>query len=1157
MSTGTDTAGLSFRRIEIRRMPGFPSGGFPVDDLCPGVNIVYGPNASGKTTLGRAIQKLLRPTDGPHDHRSLRAALELRGESWTIDYDVGRVGCQRNGAEAELPPLAPAEVQDHYVLALHDLLGAEDGADLAAEIVRQSAGGYDVAAARGLLGYRDRPSGKGKATRELDEAVAARKEALRKQDDLVEEERELAALRTRRDEARAAAGRLELLAKALQHHQAAAADGEAAERLQTFPAGLAKMAGNETARLEELDPAIESAANDRRDEESLRQAAQKRVADSGLPEAGVPGELLSALRQKCQRLRSLAGDLPKKREEAKKTAARVVESRKNLGPGVDPQQAARLDTTVVAKLADFARRAETLRAQVAAAKTLEQWLDSDPQGPPQPAETLNEGVRLLNRWIATREGPGADGPRRKLVPMIAAAAVLVVSLLMALVAHWSWLLLLPVAFGLALWALVPRVPTDRGAELRGDFESLGVGEPSDWTAAGVRAFAHQLQQRAAEAALRKERNTRWGDLADNREELEKRRKDARGQKDELVAELGIGLDVAETDETWLSALAANLQRLQEAEETAAAAAAAASSAETACRELLAEVRAALRPFRFEETDDPDLVAEQVEELARRQQELDKARTEVDTRAQALEGIEKRLGDLAGKRAALFAGLGLEQRDEATLRQWARQYADYQEAAGAVHLAERDLGIARAALTDWPDLLTMPRETLEAEREACQGRADELESLNQRIGGIEANIKAAKQSTALETAIARVQSCTEALRLQREADYGAVSGHVLAEFLARHERDRERPGVFQQARKLFVQITHGRYRLDIDPGDPPGFRAFDTSRETGLALDELSSGTRLQLLLSVRVAFVQRQERGLKLPLIFDETLGNSDERRAEQIIDAVIEICRGGRQVFYLTAQHDEVGKWRAMLKRHADVPWHITDLAEIRQFSEAERVPPMDIPPQPEPEVPPPGDLDWLAYGRLLNVPPLDPRGQLGGVHLWYLIDDLPTLYRLLRGGINRWGQLQTLAGYGDDPSLRATSPVYRRAEAAGRLIEAASRWWRVGRGRPVDRQVLDECPAVTATFLDRVCDLAAEVSGNAKLLIARLEAGHAKGFRTDKRNELQEYLAEQGYLDQREPLSPDEIRPLVRPLVFSDLDSGLLSPERLEQLLAMICRA
>ena len=56
---------LFFTSIDIRRMPGFPEGDLEVDELCPGVNIIYGPNASGKTTLGKAIHRLLRPVQSP------------------------------------------------------------------------------------------------------------------------------------------------------------------------------------------------------------------------------------------------------------------------------------------------------------------------------------------------------------------------------------------------------------------------------------------------------------------------------------------------------------------------------------------------------------------------------------------------------------------------------------------------------------------------------------------------------------------------------------------------------------------------------------------------------------------------------------------------------------------------------------------------------------------------------------------------------------------------------------------------------------------------------------------------------------------------------------------------------------------------------------
>ena len=65
------TPDLFFTRIEVRQMPGFPTGGLCLDNLSPGVNIVYGPNASGKSTLARVIQKLLRPTDPPHEQQKL------------------------------------------------------------------------------------------------------------------------------------------------------------------------------------------------------------------------------------------------------------------------------------------------------------------------------------------------------------------------------------------------------------------------------------------------------------------------------------------------------------------------------------------------------------------------------------------------------------------------------------------------------------------------------------------------------------------------------------------------------------------------------------------------------------------------------------------------------------------------------------------------------------------------------------------------------------------------------------------------------------------------------------------------------------------------------------------------------------------------------
>jgi len=68
----------------------------------------------------------------------------------------------------------------------------------------------------------------------------------------------------------------------------------------------------------------------------------------------------------------------------------------------------------------------------------------------------------------------------------------------------------------------------------------------------------------------------------------------------------------------------------------------------------------------------------------------------------------------------------------------------------------------------------------------------------------------------------------------------------------------RPDVFERAREILTTITRGRYRLDFDEAEAE-FRVFDETKE-GLALDELSSGTRVQVLLAVRIAFVEQQEQ---------------------------------------------------------------------------------------------------------------------------------------------------------------------------------------------------------------------------------------------------------------------------------------------------------
>jgi hypothetical protein len=174
----------------------------------------------------------------------------------------------------------------------------------------------------------------------------------------------------------------------------------------------------------------------------------------------------------------------------------------------------------------------------------------------------------------------------------------------------------------------------------------------------------------------------------------------------------------------------------------------------------------------------------------------------------------------------------------------------------------------------------------------------------------------------------------------------------------------------------------------------------------------------------------------------------------------------------------------------------------------------------------------------------------------LWYLIDDVQELYRLLTHDINKWGQFQTLVDIGSAEGLTRESPLFRRASAAARLLELLLRYRRQGRGEPVDRAVLEASGAVSSAFIDEVSQLSQSLDGDARQLIENLCAGQVRRFRTAQIDALEGYLTECGCLDDQPVLDVVGIREIVTPLVFADCDNGLLSRERVNQLVALVMR-
>ncbi|MEE8143281.1 MAG: SMC family ATPase, partial [Planctomycetota bacterium] len=424
-----------------------------------------------------------------------------------------------------------------------------------------------------------------------------------------------------------------------------------------------------------------------------------------------------------------------------------------------------------------------------------------------------------------------------------------------------------------------------------------------------------------------------------------------------------------------------------------------------------------------------------------------------------------------------------------------------------------------------------------------------EALHEAIVKIQTRIETAKKARDLETALARHQQSLDLLEEVRERDYAVVVGWVLADYLQKRSRDQERPQVFHRARELFTQITRGHYRLEFEEGDPPAFRALDTTTRIGHSLAELSSGTRVQLLLAVRVAFGEKQERGLRPPLVLDEVLATSDDQRAQAIMEATFAISQSGRQVFYFTAQEDELEKWQALRGQLPEVPFRLIHLAEAREGKELStlRVPRL-------PESPVPEGVSHEEYGKTLGVPALHMDQEVGAAHLWHFVEDLPILQRLLKLGIERWGQLQTFLEHGGANLLAEEPRARARVQASAQVWENCVQCFRLGRGKPVDRACLIESRAVTQNFLEEVWDVAQSQNGNAEQLLDTLEKGGVKRFRSGAIEELGAYLEREGYLDLAEPLKLEEIRERVLAAASGALERGVLTMETVERLLGSL---
>ena len=1150
------TAGpsLSVQRLQVRRTPGIPDP-FQLADLCPGINIVHGPNGSGKSSTLRAIEAILW-RDRPVDSRlHLAADYTLDGVRYVVEVDSGRRNTQRDGVPHDEPAFPAPDLYHRYRLSLQDLLAAGDSGDeFAREIGRQSAGGYDIDAATRKLGFESSPSTPRALHAELRQARDVLAEAQQAQQRLHAEAAGLAQLEARAEEARAASARVRELECALRHARARDELHVARTARETFPPGLEKLRGDEAERASQLGEQVAVVESRERDAARELQAAEQELASSIFAEEPPP-DLIPALTARLEHARELHQKVVEG-ELRVSDAERVLASvRQQIGSAVPDEKLESIDTGGVAELATFARRIEAQDAALAAASA-ELRQAGEASEAPANVETLRRGADLLTQWLrdsGTTDTRSSDR-WRPLILLWLAAAIAVAGWL-ALAFTWHPAAGLMILLVLVLTFLGSRQPSrvDTAAMRQRDFERLGLENPAEWSPRDVTATLDSLSQRIAAARLAEQREA-WRTSVELRiAELRKEREGTDRDAADLVGRFGVAPD---TDVRLLSWLTERIAAWQGSRAALFGATGALAKARELATQAVLEIAQRVSPF-WRET--PRSLADAVGVVDAMSDALAARRETQRVREGAARDVEHARADLSRLRAelaALYEGAGIDPADPAALATLCDRVPLYRAAREAEESASGELNRAGSELAQFGDravaLADADVSTLMNELDAASSLAAEVSDRAAAVAALRTRLDQAGRQDEVERSLDAVARAEAALEAHRNRELARVIGGTLVHHLKRATRDRHRPAVFHKARELFSIITNGRYRLDFgQEGQPETFRALDNTTGRGHSLDELSSGSRVQLLLAVRVAFVETQEQGHRLPLFLDEVLGTSDDERAKAVIEAVIRLS-ASRQVFYFTAQRDEVAKWRSALQE-SGVEHAIVDLAQVRGLPSVPHAA-WDLDPLPEELLRPvaePGTHSHASYGEILRPPPLRLDAGAGAAHLWYLVHDTEALYALLSRGIRTWGQYRSLIENGAPILPAAHREVCDRAAALGRALHVLCEQAAIGRGRPVDREVLVRSGAVSDTMLDRVHEAAQQCSGNAIALIDALERGDVPRFLRARTDELREFLRAEGYLDDRPRLSSERIRHAMAAAVAPELEARTLGLGELNELM------
>jgi uncharacterized protein YhaN len=272
-----------------------------------------------------------------------------------------------------------------------------------------------------------------------------------------------------------------------------------------------------------------------------------------------------------------------------------------------------------------------------------------------------------------------------------------------------------------------------------------------------------------------------------------------------------------------------------------------------------------------------------------------------------ERLESTIDSLRARRLATLSRAGAADRDELATRIRAvirrieinRLLADLQAELESIAAIDPELAIVE------DDLLRFEsgknNAFIQKNRSDMKSLEDEIQTLHERLGRIKREIQQIEEDESLESLSRRRRRM--AIELRESCDRWIacrIAGNSIERVRHRVERNCQ-PDTLKLASDYLDRLTCGKY---VNVWAPLGEKhlVIDDEQGTSFRVGHLSSGTREQLFLAVRMAMIRElADQGVELPMVLDDVFVNFDQERTEAAVETLLDFADDGQQVLFFT----------------------------------------------------------------------------------------------------------------------------------------------------------------------------------------------------------------------------------------------------------------